>query len=714
VGLATPPDRTTDGSAIDELLPALGRLDELLRGAVTTARAAFGPEAAQDPHRGLYVGDDEVDRLLARAPGAPLGPATRGSLTADPAEGALGDLARACSLDPFDLDVVLVALAPELDLRYERLYAYLQDDVTRRRPSVDLVLNLLCGSQAEKLDRRRHFAPDAPLVERGVVELVVDPAHVEPPLLAHVVKLDEQVVRLLLGQDGLGTRLAPWCSLVTSAAPLDAELETTVLPLVEGALRESRPLCLSFHGAAGAGRRRAAEALAARAGVPLLAGSLANALEPPDGFESLLAIAQREAAFRGAILYLGDLDAVREREQAAAYRALLRRLRSASAGVTVVSGIEPWAPARESGDAPPPVVQVAFPVPAAARRRLLWEEALGADADRLRADDLAALATRFRLTPGRVADAVAAARLEAQRRGETGGPLAGDLYAAARAQAGHGLGALARKVVSRYGWNDIVLPTDRLAQLREICDQIRYRSVVYDEWGFERRLSLGKGLNVLFSGPSGTGKTMAAEIMAGELELDLYKIDLSTVVSKYIGETEKNLSRIFAEAATADAILFFDEADALFGRRSEVRDSHDRYANIEISYLLQRMEEYEGVVILATNLRRNMDDAFVRRMHASVDFPLPGPDDRRRIWESIWPSETPRSDDVDLEHLALRFELAGGNIRNIALGAAFLAAADGGAVAMAHLLHATRREYQKMGKVVAGDEFDRPAPAGAE
>ena len=203
---------------------------------------------------------------------------------------------------------------------------------------------------------------------------------------------------------------------------------------------------------------------------------------------------------------------------------------------------------------------------------------------------------------------------------------AADLQAACRLQSNRKLAELARKITPHYTWGDIVLPADRLQQLREICNQVKYRARVYDEWGFDRKLSLGKGLNVLFAGPSGTGKTMAAEIMAGELGLDLYKIDLSTVVSKYIGETEKNLARIFDEAETRNAILFFDEADALFGKRSEVHDSHDRYANIEISYLLQRMEEYDGVAILATNLHKNMDEAFVRRMHFTVEFPFPDAD----------------------------------------------------------------------------------------
>ena len=212
-------------------------------------------------------------------------------------------------------------------------------------------------------------------------------------------------------------------------------------------------------------------------------------------------------------------------------------------------------------------------------------------------------------------------------------------------------------------------------------------------------------MNVLFAGESGTGKTMAADILAGELGLDLYKIDLSGIISKYIGETEKNLDRIFTEARTSNSILFFDEADAVFGKRSEVRDSHDRYANIEISYLLQKMEDYDGVVILATNLRSNMDDAFVRRMHFVVDFPIPEAEDRLLIWRVHFPKSAPRGDDLDLEFMAQRFKITGGNIRNIVLGGAFLAAEDNQPIRMKHLILAARRELQKMGRLVRELDF---------
>jgi SpoVK/Ycf46/Vps4 family AAA+-type ATPase len=228
---------------------------------------------------------------------------------------------------------------------------------------------------------------------------------------------------------------------------------------------------------------------------------------------------------------------------------------------------------------------------------------------------------------------------------------------------------------------------------------------VLSDWGFGAKLSLGKGVNALFAGPSGPGKTMATEIIASELGLDLYKIDLSGVVSKYIGETERNLDRVFSAAEDANAILFFDEADALFGKRSEVRDSHDRYANIEISYLLQKMEEYEGLAILATNLKANLDEAFTRRLAFTIHFPFPDEASRLRIWRGIWPASMSLDSGVDLEFLARQFKLSGGNIKNIALSAAFLAAESNTLVTMSHLLHATGREFQKLGKPLGGDQL---------
>ena len=250
--------------------------------------------------------------------------------------------------------------------------------------------------------------------------------------------------------------------------------------------------------------------------------------------------------------------------------------------------------------------------------------------------DLASLAGQFQLTSGQIRDAVASARDHCSQAGTSLGNA--ELFAAARAYSNPRLASLARKISPRYDWGDIILPTDQLRLLHEIVDTVRGRPRVLDEWGVGQKLASSRGVTVLFAGAPGTGKTMAAEVMAAELGLDLYKIDLSTVISKYIGETEKNLERIFNEAEASNAILFFDEADALFGKRSEVRDSHDRYANVEISYLLQRMEAYNGVTILATNLRSNLDEAFTRRLQFAVDFPFPEEADRLRIWKTLFPA----------------------------------------------------------------------------
>jgi SpoVK/Ycf46/Vps4 family AAA+-type ATPase len=281
----------------------------------------------------------------------------------------------------------------------------------------------------------------------------------------------------------------------------------------------------------------------------------------------------------------------------------------------------------------------------------------------------------------------------------------GDISAGARAQNAAGLEHLARRIEPAVGWDDLVLPSTVSSQLRELTARARHRDTVLGQWGMGGSASRGTGITALFAGDSGTGKTMSAEVVAGELGFDLYVIDLSTVVDKYIGETEKNLDRIFIEADRVNGVLLFDEADALFGKRSEVKDARDRYANVEVAYLLQRMERFDGVAILTTNLRTNVDEAFTRRLDAIIDYPMPEEDDRRRLWLANLPPTLPRSDEIDLDFLAQRFRLSGGNIRNVCVSAAYLAAADDRAVEMADLIRATEGEYQKLGRLTVEAEF---------
>jgi MoxR-like ATPase len=714
----------------EHLLAELQRIDLLIRAQVACARKL---QADDEQFRGLYISEEEVDALLQQPLGRPYW-WSPGEIPAGPLEAILAQLEQQLSrrkqqslsrgielrlerlqqlfqLDSFEIDVLLIALGVEIDLRYERLYAYLQDDINKKKPSVDLVLNLLTPSVECRVPRRRYFSPQAPLFQYGLLEFSPDPSQPDPPLLAKYLKVDPRIAEYLFGHDELDERLRLYVEPIKPCEP--TEVRAAALPDSDSRDRLSRfiqnmppseRLVIHLQGPYGVGKQGIAETVCREQGLRLLVVELARlATQGGSSYEKTLTLINREARLQAAALYWQGFDTLGEPHQALV-NAWQRSLQDRP-GLTFLAGETPWKPIATLRKAA--FISVPLLRPSATERAGLWRATLDGD-DALAELELGALATKFKFTAGQIQDAaVTADNLARWREPDSAQIRLQDLYEACRLHSNQTLATLARKITPKYRWTDIVLPPDRLAQLREICNHMKYRERVYGDWGFDAKLALGKGLSVLFAGPSGTGKTMAAEIIAGELGLDLYKIDLSTVVSKYIGETEKNLSRIFAEAETSNAILFFDEADALFGKRSEVKDAHDRYANIETGYLLQRMEEYEGVVILATNFRKNMDEAFVRRLQFTVEFPFPSEQDRYRIWEGIWPADTPRDPALDLAFMARRFEVTGGNIRNIALAAAFLAADDGGRVAMGQLLRATQREYQKMGKVITETEFGK-------
>jgi SpoVK/Ycf46/Vps4 family AAA+-type ATPase len=698
------------------LAPALKRLDQLLARAVRAAQIAYGQGAVADPYRGLYIGQDEVERLLARDSTISILWREAAEPDESPTESLnsharLSWLQRAFGLSNFDLDVVLIALALEIDLRYGRLYAYLQDDVTRKRPTVDLVLNLLCASAEEKLTGRSRFAPTAPLLAHRLLHLITEPNQIQPPLLAQAIKLDDQILRLIIEQDSLDERLVSYCELSRPAVRLkDLSIADHIKQIIgrlgKEAKQTRRSLRLYVSGPREVGHQLVAEGLAAEVGSSVLSLDLLTLSHNAADVAQILPLTCREAWFQNAILFIEGLEALRREEHEAQYSRIIDAL-AGHTGTIILAGTGPWVPPGRGFEG---VVTIVLSFPESVQRRTCWDRSLSNAGLPVTSETLDALAETFQLTSSQIADAVATAQSTAAAYAPGNKPkmqsrVVAELFAAARAQSGHDLAKLAKKITPVPTWDDIVLPVDTLAQLRELCQRVIQRRRVLSEWGFDKKLSLGKGVNALFAGSSGTGKTMAAEVIANELRLDLYKIDLSGVVSKYIGETEKNLDRIFTAAEQANAILFFDEADALFGKRSEVRDSHDRYANIEISYLLQKMEQYEGITILASNLRQNLDDAFVRRLAFTIHFPFPDEVQRQEIWEKVWPTQVPLAKEVDLEFLAQQFKLSGGNIKNIALASAFLAAADGGKVTMDHLRHATQREYQKLGKSLSTVEL---------
>jgi len=402
--------------------------------------------------------------------------------------------------------------------------------------------------------------------------------------------------------------------------------------------------------------------------------------EPADA-ETVSRAWQREAALSGGALLIED----DEMESGETSRAAFLRFVDGLNGAVALASRERRPLGRRA------VVLLDLSRPRTAEQIAMWRGALGPVADSLNGR-IEELGTQFRLRRPAIDAAVVDARARSAANDDD--ELGNALWDACRRQTRPRLEELAQRIEPAASWDDLVLPAAEKQILRDIAAHVRQRATVYETWGFARRGSRGLGISALFAGASGTGKTMAAEVLATEMRLDLYRIDLSAVVSKYIGETEKNLRRVFDAAEDGGAILFFDEADALFGKRSEVKDSHDRYANIEVSYLLQRMECYRGLAILTTNLKNSLDTAFLRRIRFVVQFPFPDPAQRAEIWRRVLPVETP-TEGLDPERLA-RLNVAGGSIRNIALGAAFLAADVREPVRMTHLLRAARSEYAKL------------------
>jgi len=717
------PSELADGllpyrSAREHLLDLLDRLDGRLRRELALGH----PRSVMQMLSLTAISGDEVDRLLSPGDGpsstegvqalalierslAECDERIRQRVASSQSAGVglpMLELARRFGLSELETDLVIGCLAAEVDRRYERIYGYLQDDLSRKAPSAGLLLALFTDDRHALLAARAALQPLAALRYFRILEVADEDA--PNPLLSRPLAIDERIASFLLGQNGVDARIAPFVLDVeapTQGAGLTRKQREGLPALVAHATRCLRAaggrerLLVYLHGP----RRAGVEAMVAEAAralqLPVLAVD-AEALAAAGGdFEGRLFLLFREGLLVQAVVYLQNLDRVLEQDPSGGRYNAIVRWAGKLAAVVFASGEQPW---RWSAPPVPLLLRTLELQSEGLREQIhLWQALAG---EQVPEADLHRLVSRHSLQPGAIAAAWRAALVSASLRGVDAVVSAAELDAACRAQSPLAVSGLARRIVPRHDWSDLVLPPTQREQLRDLCSQARNLSTVYGVWGFERKLSLGKGLSAMFSGPPGTGKTLAAEVIAAELDMEILAIDLSQVVSKYIGETEKNLRQLFDQAASARAILFFDEADALLGKRSDVKDARDRYANTEVAYLLQKMDEYEGITILATNLRQNMDEAFTRRLRFIVEFPFPEEVDRLRIWEGVWPTEVPRAADVDLPSLARQFRMSGGNIRNIALAAAFLAADQGQAVSMRHLQHAARRELLKMGRLI--------------
>lgn len=628
----------------------LDRLDAALAREIRRLRTRY--QLTLDEFRGLYVSDEQVDALLADGSGALPEPLP----ACDPGP-AVGRVMARFGLDTAAADVLLLALAPDIDPKYGTLIAYLNDDVRRRWPTVDLARRLF-GAAVD-------LAPDGALFGPGLLVAVPNgEGRMALPLQAFA-------CHPVLSAHLLGAAVAGAPVFEPEGVPEAAG----ALAGLHAAVSAGGPVLAILTGTDG-GRAEAVRGLAARLGRRVIR---AAPVDQPTFREAALA-----ARLEHALLLI--------KPDAACLAALAPTLADIPVPVFLLPPPgEAWRPAL-AGCAG---ARIDFPPPDYRTRQTLWAAALRRGGVTAEDAAVAEVAERFRLSVRQIDAAAATLAL-------TGGACdTAALIDAARTQASADLGSLAQRVTAQFGWPDLVLPPACLRQLRQFAAAIRHRERVFTGWG----LSGGPGLTALFGGGPGTGKTMSAGVLAREAGLDLWRIDLSAVVSKYIGETEKHLDRIFAQARDGNAILFFDEADAMFGKRSEVKDAHDRYANIEVAYLLQRLESYDGVVILATNLARNIDPAFGRRLHFVIDFPLPDAALRERLWRAALPAGAPLAPDLDLGFVGRQFAFAGGDIRVAALDAAFAAAANDGPIDMVRLLQAVGRQLLKQGKVPQGSDF---------
>ncbi len=713
---------------LEHLRDELHRLDLLLEQAIKKFRASH-QENIPAEFSGVYISEAEIDNFLqqtketqnqawaeAKTQLITLQSEIQQRIQESLSAGISLSLPYLCqifNLSLFETDILLLTLAPELNLRYQKLYAYLQDDVNRKRPSVELALRLFCFNFSECIQAREIFLSNSPLLNLPLILLHEDPTERPATLLNRSLKLDTRITEFLLGSDTLDSRLCDPTPMVWRAKPLH-HLHQLILPeavkatlqrIISLEINHSSWLCI-LHGTAGVGKKACAEVVAQGRKQSLLVLDLPTMLHAEHPFSTLLNIAFREAKLYKDIVYLdGWQELLKEEPKYRNAIKLVEHQIEQFRGLVFLATHITWQPSHAQHYQ---FIHIELPLPDESSRLLLWQNSLNHSHNIDPEVNLNYLASAFRFSGGQIQKAIKHAENHAFLQQNQNYTLTTeDLLKGCRLESNQHLVTFARKIIPKRIWQDLVLPKDTLTQLRELCQQVRYRSKVYTDWGFDNKLSLGKGLIALFTGNSGTGKTLSAEILAKDLGLELYQVDISLVVSKYIGETEKNLSRVFDEAQASNAILFFDEADALFGKRSDVKDAHDRYANIEVNYLLQRVEEYEGVIILSSNLSKNIDNAFVRRLHFSIEFPFPDEHHRLQIWRRIFPEKVPLSGELDFEFLARKFKIAGGNIKNVALASAFRAANDGNAIKMEHLMLAMKREYQKLGKVCERSDFEK-------
>lgn len=622
-------------------------------------------------------------------------------------------LRRRASLSALQIRLLLAAAGPALSIDLARLYAFAWADFAIKQPSVGFLAELCADTPPNIRANHHELRGGSPLIRNRMMVLRnVDRWGVPTPSLHCAVQVPERVVSYLLGQEhAMSGRIFDVCQVYEPhAAPDPASLvlreatRTGVHVALERA--QGHPLHrprLLLYGPSSSGRRSTLYAYLAQSGKSLLVADLDRLAQTPETFEDALAEVLREALLQESMVLLRGEDFFSSRETLSQFNRPLHRLLAPYEGLLALSTKQPTS---QLNHLVQDLYEVEFFVPTPPEQRELWRRATDALECEIEEDVPRILTQRMSVTAGQIFQAVGEARSRALVRsgGQETGLRADDLTRAIRRRADHLLGSIAEPFSTTLTWDDAVLPEKLERRLREILAQARYREMVYDEWGFRRKVSYGHGLSCLFSGAPGTGKTMMAGILAKELGREVYRVDLSRVVSKWVGETEKNLGKAFEEAEKGQVILLFDEADALFSKRSSGESAQDRFANMEVNYLLQRMENYDGMTVLTTNNEQQIDEAFKRRLKFRISFPTPDAEHRALLWKAMLPDEAKVEKNIEFDYLGVAFEMCGGNIRNAVLRAAFYAADEGTSITFEHLYRAALSEAAEMGMVVRDEE----------
>ncbi len=589
---------------------------------------------------------------------------------------------------------LVLSMLPIIDNKYEKVFAYLQDDITQKRAGYELALRLYYFVD-DVSDIEDFYEVRASLEEKmSALCFLKDTTDIDPRLLSFIMSNGKQEINI--------KGVYCYASMNDQPLPVMDDIAQRIASVVKGS-QSNRTMYFYLNGPQNIGKKTQVKRFSEIMNISVIMIDITQIeFKTEKLFYDIIITACREAVInQGAICFYNFDELFSAQNENAKYIDMILEAAEKFSSVIFILSKSPM----QNRDVTEQFLWIDVPVryPDKEESIILWDiclESIPLD-EEIKSFEIA---NKFTFTPGQIMNT----GKEAQKQllwSQSPMLTRKELYSCAYNQVVHDLNRQATLIYAKYTWDELILAKEQKEMLQNACDQIKYKHIVYDKWGFKKRLAYGRGVSMLFAGPPGTGKTMAAQVVANELNIEIYKVDLSQIVSKYIGETEKNLSDLFNEAKKSNVILFFDETDALLGKRTEVKDSHDKNANLETSYLLQKMEEYDGITVMSTNYLENIDSAFFRRISYVIHFPFPDVQSRKRIWQTIFPKQMPISKDIDFDYLAQQFEIAGGNIKNIAVTSAFLAAKSSKKLEMKHIIQAIKYELTKQGKTLLKEDF---------